>query len=211
MTFAFVVSEVFLIKQRGTVVVPGRDPCLPLHVGDPVELRSGGEVPLRTKLLGFELLHVSPPPPPGGPSAVGILLPLDVHDHVGKGHEVWVGSPAEMMDEEIVAHLKFSEEWYRLGIMDDQTLRGTVENFRKTDDMGDEHWRYGAFMYFMSQHPRLTGQQCSHLFELGARDPDDTMGQSIMIQVLERPECPRALRERAAVHPRTEKYFRSLP
>ena len=118
-------------------------------------------------------------------------------------------APAEMTDEEIITHLKFTEAWYRLGIMDDETLRGTVENFRRMDDTGDEHWRFGAFMYFMSQHPKLTDQQCANLFELGASDPDFTMGQSIMIQVLERPECPRAMRERAAFHPRTEKYYGS--
>ena len=85
-------------------------------------------------------------------------------------------NPAEMSDGQITAHLKFTEAWYRLGLMDAETLRVTVKNFRKMDDTGDEHWRLGAFMYFLSQHPKLTEQQCTDLFELGADDPDFTMG-----------------------------------
>lgn len=115
-------------------------------------------------------------------------------------------SPRDMTDEEIVAHLKFSEPWYRLGVMDEATLRLTVENFRRSDDDGDEHWRYGAFMHFLRQNPTLTPDQCEGLFWLGAADPDWCMGQSIMLQVIDRPECPDRVLELAAVHERTKRY-----
>ncbi|CAA9373352.1 MAG: hypothetical protein AVDCRST_MAG64-104 [uncultured Phycisphaerae bacterium] len=112
-----------------------------------------------------------------------------------------------MTDAEVVAHLRFTEPWYRIGIMDDETLRLTVANFRAADDLGDEHWRYGAFMYFMDQHPHLTTEQCAALFDLGAKDPHYAMGQSIMLRVLERAECPPDVQRRAATDPRTKQYM----
>ena len=95
---------------------------------------------------------------------------------------------AEMTDAEIVQHLKFTEPWYRLGIIDAATMRDTILNFRMYDDSGDEHWRYGAFVHFMRRHAKLTEEQCAALFELGACDPDSAMGQSIMLEVLDRRE-----------------------
>jgi len=112
-----------------------------------------------------------------------------------------------MSDAEIREHLKFGPRWFELGIIDEEGLGLTVRNFRASDDDNDEHWRYGAFMWFLKQHEDLTAEQCEGLFELGAEDPDWCMGQSMMLRVLERVECPAALRERAGEHPKTTKYW----
>ena len=117
---------------------------------------------------------------------------------------------ASMSDDEIRTYLKFSPEWFALGVIDEAAFRQTVRSFREADeypDFNDEHWRYGAFIYFMERHPVLTPEQCEGLFELGADDPDFSMGQSMMLQVLDRPECLDLLRSRAAAHPRTRRYF----
>lgn len=114
---------------------------------------------------------------------------------------------SSMSDAEVRKRLKFGPRWFELGVMDDETLETTVRNFRASDDDGDEHWRYGAFMRFLRYNDSLTAEQCEGLFELGADDPDWPMGQSMMLRVLERPECPEHLRERAAEHPRTQKYW----
>ena len=114
---------------------------------------------------------------------------------------------SSMSDAEIREHLKFGPRWFALGIMDEEALTLTIRNFRASDDDGDEHWRYGAFRWFLSQHPQLTPEQCEGLIELGAEDPDWTMGQSIMLDVLDRPECPDHLYDIAASHPRTTQYY----
>ena len=119
-------------------------------------------------------------------------------------------SVSNMSDAEIRQHLKFTSRWYALGIIDDATLDLTIRNFRTSDDDGDEHWRYGAFTYFLSQHPTLTPQQCRDLFELGAEDPDRCMGTSIMLDVLRRIECPDELYDLAASHPLTRKYAEEM-
>ena len=108
---------------------------------------------------------------------------------------------------EIRDQLKFTRRWFDLGIVDDAWVALAVREYRESDDQGDEHYRYGAFRRFLSQHPHLTPEQCEALFELGANDPDWTMGQSIMLDVLDRPECPGPLRQRAATHPKTKKYW----
>src|SRR5687768_8404964 len=113
---------------------------------------------------------------------------------------------ASMSDAQIREHLKFGPRWFVLGIIDEQTLTLTVRKFRASDDDNDEHWRYGAFTAFLHKHTCLTPEQCKGLFELGAEDPNWTMGQSIMLDVLDRPECPLSLRELAATHPKTVKY-----
>ena len=64
-----------------------------------------------------------------------------------------------------------------------------------------------SFRSFLGRHPHLTPEQCEGLFELGAEDRDWTMGQSIMLDVLDRADCPASLRERAATHPKTAKYW----
>ena len=113
---------------------------------------------------------------------------------------------ASMSGAEIREHLKFTPRWYSLGVMDDVALDLTIRSFRASDDDSDVRWRYGAFMHFLSRHPTLTPEQCEGLFLLGAEDPDWVMGQSIMLRILERPECPDDLYTVAGLHPRTEKY-----
>jgi hypothetical protein len=113
-----------------------------------------------------------------------------------------------MTVDEVTAHLNFSEAWYSLGIMDEEKLASTVKSFRASDDLNDEHWRYGAYVSFMKQHPRLTSDECAGLFNIGENDPDFLVGQQILLGVLRRPECPHPLREQAATHPRTRKYYK---
>lgn len=111
-------------------------------------------------------------------------------------------NPRDMTDAEIVAHLRFTKAWFRLGVIDEETLRITVTHYRESDDPHDEHWRYRAFRSFLEQHPTLTAEQCEGLFDLGATDPDFSMGQAIMRAVLGRKECPQSLPARAATCPR---------
>lgn len=115
--------------------------------------------------------------------------------------------PSLMNDDQIRDALKFTQRWFDLGIVDEAWIAQAIHEYRESDDQGDEHYRYGAFRRFLSQHPQLTPEQCEGIFELGAADPDWTMGQSIMLDMLERQECPESLRQRAASHPKTIKYW----
>ena len=111
-----------------------------------------------------------------------------------------------MSDAEVRERLGFTRRWYDLGLVDDAWVAWAVREFRESDDQGDEHYRYGAFVHFLRRHAALSPQQCRDLFELGADDPDWNMGASIMLDVLRRRECPDELYELAAAHPRTARY-----
>jgi len=111
-----------------------------------------------------------------------------------------------MSDDEIQAHLRFTPRWFELKVVDEETLALICRNFRAGNDSQAEHWRYGAFMYFLDQHSVLTAELCEGLFELGGDDPDFAMGTSIMLQVLARRECPDEILIRSMTHPRTLKY-----
>jgi hypothetical protein len=113
---------------------------------------------------------------------------------------------SSMSDAEIRERLKFTRRWFDLGIVDDAGVALAVREFRESDDQGDEHYRYGAFVHFLRRHPTLTPRQCRELFDLGAGDPDRPMGTSIMLDILRRPECPDDLYELAAAHSRTAQY-----
>jgi hypothetical protein len=84
------VSDTFEIKGRGVVVATDttyeRLPReLRLKIGDRIELRSGGVVVLRTKVVGME--HCDPWTPQ---QTFGFLLPREVsRNSVPVGAEVW--------------------------------------------------------------------------------------------------------------------------
>lgn len=115
-----------------------------------------------------------------------------------------------MSDLEIRRRLKFTDRWYALGIVDQEWIENAVRVFRQSDDHNDEHYRYGAFRSFLQRTPKLAPEQCEALMELGAGDPDQAMGTSMMLDVLRRPECPKHLFEMARNDKRTEKHVAKL-
>ena len=119
-------------------------------------------------------------------------------------------SVSSMSDAEIRERLKFTRRWFDLGIVDDAWVAVAVREYRESDDQGDEHYRYGSFVHYLGRHPVLTPEQCRDLFELGAEDPDQCMGTSVMLDVLRRTECPDELYDIAASHPRTWKYAEEM-
>src|SRR5688572_7091488 len=99
-------------------------------------------------------------------------------------------SVSSMSDAEIRDELKFSRRWFDLGIVDDTCVALAVREYRESDDQGDEHYRYGAFVHFLRRRVALTPRQCRELFDLGADDSDRETGTSMMLDILRRPECP---------------------
>ena len=58
-------------------------------------------------------------------------------------------SVSSMSDSEIRDALKFTRRWFDLGIVDDAWVALAVREYRNSDDQGDEHYRYGAFVHFL--------------------------------------------------------------
>ena len=101
---------------------------------------------------------------------------------------------ASTSDEEIREHLRFGPRWFVLGIVDEEILALTIGNFRAFDDDCDEHWRVRGFQVLPQPAPPLNVRTVRRVIRAGAEDPHWTMGQSIMLDVLKRAECPACLR-----------------
>jgi hypothetical protein len=93
--------------------------------------------------------------------------------------------------------LGFTPAWFALGVVDDVVLARQRSEWDKGEDRNAEHYRYGAFRAFLATRRPLTPELAAALFELGAADPDQSMGGAMMADVVRRPECPPAVLDAA--------------
>jgi hypothetical protein len=94
--------------------------------------------------------------------------------------------------------LHFSDAWFALGILTEGDLFRYGRAFDEADDKNSEHYRFGAFHDFLRRVRPLSPQLAEALYDLGAADPDQVMGQSIMNVIVTLPECPPSVLERAS-------------
>ena len=112
-----------------------------------------------------------------------------------------------MSDAEIRDRLRFTPRWFDLGIVDDAWVALAVRDYRESDDHGDEHYRYGAFVaFFRRRKAALLAGECRALFELAASDPDAEMGTSMILDLLNAPGCPDDVWDAAARHAPSARY-----
>jgi hypothetical protein len=108
----------------------------------------------------------------------------------------------------IFRELEFSQEWLDLGIVDSEKLHRIEFERNSSDDRNSEHYRWRAFLDFMQSQAFLDPIIAKRLYELGASDPDSTMGGSMMAHVLRRKDCPVELLRVAAES--EEKFLRKI-
>ena len=99
---------------------------------------------------------------------------------------------------DIFSELEFSQQWIVLGIVTPTKLRELEAKWATGEDRHTEHYRWGAFLDFVDPKLSLDPDFAKALYDLGANDPDTTMGGSMMAHILRRGDCPRDLLESAA-------------
>jgi len=104
--------------------------------------------------------------------------------------------------------IEFSQEWLDLGIIDSEKLQKIESEWNSSDDKHTEHYRWRAFLDFIESQEFLDPFIAKRLYDLGANDPDSTMGGSMMAHVLRRKDCPVGLLRAAAES--EEKYLRRI-
>ena len=109
---------------------------------------------------------------------------------------------------DIFRELEFSQEWIELGITSQARLVQLEAEWLASDDRNSEHYRWRAFLDFMQLQVSLDPLVAKRLYDLGANDPDDAMGGSMMAHVLRRTDCPKELLQAAAVS--DEKFLRKI-
>jgi hypothetical protein len=99
---------------------------------------------------------------------------------------------------EIFDELEFSQEWIVLGIITPAKLQELEAKWATGEDSNTEHYRWGAFLDFVDSKESLDEDTARALFNLGANDPDTTMGGAMMAHILRQEDCPKDLLETAA-------------
>src|SRR5947207_15528892 len=94
--------------------------------------------------------------------------------------------------------LEFSQEWIDLGIINPAKLNQLVGEWTSSDDRNTEHYRWRAFLDFVQSQNSLDEITARRLYNLGATDPDVSIGGAIMAHILRRKDCPQDLLRLAA-------------
>lgn len=93
--------------------------------------------------------------------------------------------------------LDYTSKWIDLGIVTRESIAEDSSEIAKGTDPHPEHYRWRAFKAFMDGLASMDGSLAEGLFQLGERDPDYSMGGSMMVAILYRSDCPSALLIRA--------------
>ena len=98
-----------------------------------------------------------------------------------------------MSQKDYAAIFGFSDRWFALGIVTKESLVLSGATYESSDDKSSEHYRYGAFRWYLSQHRPLPPSVAEALYELGNADSDYSMGGAMMADIVDLPECPRSV------------------
>jgi hypothetical protein len=123
-----------------------------------------------------------------------------------------------MEKDEFFKKLNVSKEWVDLGIITPEVLedlkrmyeeeqrelkeelenKGILEQNRwELSFFHDDHYRWRAFKRFLDEKKPVSSEIVTALYKLGEKDPDYTMGRSMMRYVLDEKNCPMELLELA--------------
>ena len=92
---------------------------------------------------------------------------------------------------------EFSPRWYELGILTPEVLAALRAESDGHEERFHERYRWGAFAMFLAARRPLPAALAEALYELGEREGDRRLGRAIMHEIVELPECPRAVLEKA--------------
>lgn len=104
--------------------------------------------------------------------------------------------------------LGFTQKWIDLGIITPEKLAEPGIQWNKSEDSNTEHYRWRAFQDFLAERKNLESETLKELYDLGKNDSDSVMGGSMMVDILNRKECPLDLLESALSSP--EKFIRKV-
>ncbi len=93
--------------------------------------------------------------------------------------------------------LGFTDEWFALGLVTEESLRQSAATYEASDDKNAEHYRYGAFRWYLQEHRPLPPTVAEALYKLAASDTNGPEAGAIMIDIISLPECPSSVLDRA--------------
>lgn len=95
------------------------------------------------------------------------------------------------------------DAWFTLGVVTPARLAAMRAEWERGEDRNPEHYRWGAFVAFLTERRPLDPLLAAALYALGERDPDQAMGSSMMDRLVRLPECPEEVLAAAATSGRS--------
>lgn len=86
--------------------------------------------------------------------------------------------------EEKLKKLGYSPEWIEFGILTQDVLDKQIDDHLETGHQSTEHYRYGAFRFWLSQQNDFDQRQIESYLHLAKCDPDQMMAGSAIIDLL---------------------------
>jgi hypothetical protein len=103
------------------------------------------------------------------------------------------------MQKDIRDILKFTNEWFELGLITEDKLAEFKQHYKSGEDRDSANYRWKAFAAFLSTRESFDSETLRRLYRLGETDADPSMGGSMMVTILQMKECPRDILENAAI------------
>jgi hypothetical protein len=94
--------------------------------------------------------------------------------------------------------LQFSDPWLQLGLLSEDELCALGREYESSDDKNPEHYCYKVFSDYLTSHSPLPPAMTEALYDLGAEDPDQAMGQAMMSTIVGLAECPARVLEKGS-------------
>jgi len=95
--------------------------------------------------------------------------------------------------------LKFTDEWFELGMIREDKLAEFKQQYKSGEDRDSANYRWKAFAAFLSTRESFDDETLRRLYRLGDSDPDSAIGVAMMVTILQMKECPGDILENGAI------------
>ena len=93
---------------------------------------------------------------------------------------------------------EFSDAWLSLGVVTPERLAVQRVEWARGGYEDPQHFLRCAFDDFLRERRPLTAELAAALYDLGERERDEALGESMMLRIVQLPECPASVLDAAA-------------
>lgn len=103
------------------------------------------------------------------------------------------------MPKEIREILKFTDEWFELGLITEKKLAEFKQQYQAGEDRDSVNYRWKAFAAFINAGAAIDDETLRRLYKLVSSDADPAIGCAMKVSILQMKECPVDILENAEV------------
>jgi hypothetical protein len=99
---------------------------------------------------------------------------------------------------------EFSEAWLSLGVVTAERLASQRVEWARGGQEDPQHFLWRAFLDFLHERRPLSAALAAALYDLGERERDEALGESMMLRIVQLPECPASVLDAAVASGRPD-------